>query len=174
MGDQVRAKEMIMMDIYYLICTDFCDFFQFCDISTQFWGEDSRRMTLQTKPVLTTCCITQPRTALFATYLSEIYSDWPIPYSKHCPIIRGAIAGRAWAKCSVQWAFYQQFRFSSDDQQVMKESTVQNLLQARSGVATLQTESAGCLVVSHGVHASRRTPWMWKSLVAESQSHQFR
>ena len=27
----------------------------------------------------------------------------------------------------------------------------------------LKTECAGCLVVSHGGHASRRTPWMWKS-----------
>ena len=27
----------------------------------------------------------------------------------------------------------------------------------------LKTECAGCLVVSHGVHASRRTPWKWKT-----------
>ena len=66
------------------------------------------------------------------------------------------------AVCSVKHSTNSSVK-SSDDQQVEKETTVQNLLQARSGVATLQTESAGCLVVSHGVHASRRTPWMWKS-----------
>ena len=84
MGDQVSAKEMIMI---WWILFIFVIFSNFVIFQLNLEG-DSRRMTLQTKPVLTTCCITQPRTALFATYLSEIYSDWPLPYSKHCPIIR--------------------------------------------------------------------------------------
>ena len=51
------------------------------------------------------------------------------------------------------------FRRSASEERYYRS----DLVTSTKWVATLQTECAGCLVVSHGVHASRRTPCMWKS-----------
>ena len=101
------------MDIYLYVFTH-CNFFQFVKFHLNFGGGgfEEECDTNQTCP-LATCCVTQPRPVLFVSYtLRNIQIDQYLTPSIVISI-RGAIAGRAWAECSVQCrAFYQQF--SSD------------------------------------------------------------